>query len=74
MKGIKCEICGCEFEPMLEMHYVSRDEGKTGVEAVFGSNYEVKLYDTFDCPECGCQVIAKTRKRVQAREGECLRK
>mgnify|MGYP006886437719 CR=1 FL=1 len=24
---------------------------------------EESLYDTFDCPMCGCQVIAKERKR-----------
>lgn len=63
MELIECGVCGCEFEPTIERHYISRDEGKTGMSAAFGSNDEVKLYDTFDCHACGCQVIAKTRKR-----------
>ena len=29
----------------------------------FGSTAEECLYDAFDCPMCGCQVIAKERKR-----------
>lgn len=63
MMKIKCKVCGCEFNPIIEKHYVSRDGGKTGVVAVFQSNPEEKLYDTFDCPECGCQVVAQERKR-----------
>lgn len=59
---IKCKICGCEFNPIIEKHYVSRDTSRTGVVTAF-SNDEEKLYDTFDCPECGCQVIAQERKR-----------
>lgn len=60
--NIKCNVCGCEFPPVAERHYIARDDGKTGVVAVFQSNEE-KLYDAFDCPMCGCQVIAKERKR-----------
>lgn len=60
---IKCKICGCEFNPIIEKHYISRDEGTTGL-AIIVRNEEEKLYDTFDCPECGCQVIAQERKRV----------
>lgn len=29
----------------------------------FSSTTEEGLYDAFDCPMCGCQVIAKERKR-----------
>lgn len=36
---------------------------KTGLAVAFGSTAEEGLYDTFDCPMCGCQVIAKERKR-----------
>lgn len=61
---IKCKICECEFNPIIEKHYISRDGGKTGIVAAFQSNPEEKLYDTFDCPECGCQVVAQERKRV----------
>lgn len=61
---LECKICGTKFPALKERHYVSRDEGKTGVAAAFGSNNEEKLYDTFDCPMCGCQVIAHARKRT----------
>lgn len=61
---IKCKVCGNEFNPTVERHYISRDEGNTGVIDVLVSKQEEKLYDTFDCPECGCQVIAQERKRV----------
>lgn len=33
------------------------------VIVAFGSTSEEGLYDAFDCPMCGCQVIAKERKR-----------
>lgn len=42
---------------------VSRDNGKTGLAVAFSSTTEEGLYDAFDCPMCGCQVIAKERKR-----------
>ena len=38
-------------------------KGKTGLAVAFGSTAEECLYDAFDCPMCGCQVIAKERKR-----------
>lgn len=60
---IKCKVCGCEFNPIIEKHYVSRDAGKSGVVAAFSKDEE-KLFDTFDCPECGCQVIVQERKRA----------
>ena len=59
---LKCKICGKEFEANLDRHYVARDNGKTGLTVAI-SNYEEKLYDAFDCPACGCQVVAQERKR-----------
>lgn len=60
---LKCKICGCEFNAVMEKHYISRDNGKIGVVAVFESNSEDVLFDTFDCPACGCQITAQERKR-----------
>ncbi len=60
---LRCKICGCEFNAVKERHYISRDNGKVGLTAAFGSNPEDKLYDTFDCPDCGCQIVAQERKR-----------
>lgn len=60
---LKCKICGTEFPAIKEKHYISRDNGKIGLAAAFGSNDEEWLHDTFDCPMCGCQVIVQERKR-----------
>ena len=60
---IKCKVCGHEFQPVLENHYVSRDSSESGMVAVIRST-EGKLYDSFDCPACGCQSIPQERKRV----------
>lgn len=62
---LKCNICEMEFAPVIEEHYVSRDDGVSGMVAAIRSP-EGKHYDTFDCPNCGCQVIAQERKRQYA--------
>lgn len=59
---LKCKICEHEFVPVIDEHYVSRDNGVSGLAAAIRSPEE-KHYDTFDCPICGCQVIAQERKR-----------
>lgn len=60
---IKCKVCGYEFMPVAIKHYISRDNDYEGLAAAFKKE-EAKLYDTFDCPYCGCQVIAQERKRI----------
>lgn len=60
---LECKVCGCKFNAIVEKHYIARDSGKTGLAVAFGSTNEEGLYDAFDCPMCGCQVIAKERKR-----------
>ena len=47
---LECKICGCKFNAVEERHYISRDNGKSGLAVAFGSEPEEKLYDTFDCP------------------------
>lgn len=61
---MKCTVCGTEFMPVKKQHYVSRDLTRTGMVTVIAATDEPALYDSFDCPMCGCQVIAQTRKRV----------
>lgn len=60
---LKCNICGTEFPAVKERHYIARDNGKTGLSSAFSSNDEEKIYDSFDCPMCGCQVVVQERKR-----------
>ncbi len=62
MKPIKCNVCACEFIPEKNEHYISRNEIKIGLSTIAGG-LEEKLYDTFDCPQCGCQMIMQERKR-----------
>lgn len=59
---LKCNICGKEFVPVIDKHYIARDDTITGVVTAFKQE-ERKIYDVFDCPNCGCQVIAQERKR-----------
>lgn len=59
---IKCKVCGCEFTPVIDKHYIARDNGESGIATAFKTT-EGKLYDSFDCPACGCQIIAQERKR-----------
>lgn len=59
---IKCKVCGQGFWPNIESHYKVRDIEMTGLSTI-NRKEEVKHYDAFDCPYCGCQVIAQERKR-----------
>lgn len=63
MKKLKCKICECEFIPEKKKHYISRNEVKIGFTNLAGG-MEEKIYDTFDCHQCGCQNIVGERKRV----------
>lgn len=56
---LECKICGCKFNAVEERHYISRDNGKSGLAVAFGSEPEKKLYDTF-----GCQIAVQERKRI----------
>ena len=62
MKKIKCNVCACEFIPEKDEHYISRDKIETGLTKIVNSSEE-NLYDTFDCPQCGCQMVMQERKR-----------
>lgn len=61
---LKCKICGTEFPAIKDKHYTTRDNGVDGgLSQSLNGKREEKLYDCFDCPNCGCQVIAQERKR-----------
>ena len=61
---LKCEICGTEFPVIKENHYNAIDNGiNGGLNQAFNGKREEQLYDCYDCPQCGCQVIAQERKR-----------
>ena len=59
---LKCKICGTEVPAIEERHYIARDNSRTGAVVVISKDEE-KIYDAYDCPMCGCQIIAQERKR-----------
>ena len=61
---LECKVCGCKFNPVKQSHYIVRDNEKvSSLATVFSCDAEPMLYDAFDCPQCGCQVVAQPRKR-----------
>ena len=64
MNKIKCTVCGLEIIPEIKNHYISRNTIKTGLCTVLGEDKEPELFDTFDCPQCGSQIVVKGRKRA----------
>ena len=67
---LKCKICGTEFPALEERHYIARDNSRTGAVVVISKDEE-KIYDSYDCPMCGSQVIAQERKRKFEHEYNC---
>lgn len=67
-----CKVCGSELDPTIENHYVARDIEKQGISTMISCD-EPKWYDAFNCPVCGCQVIAQERKRAEYGFGKSLR-
>ena len=63
LKKLTCDICGCRFLPTAERHYIARADGVTGGLGLTVRDEE-PLYDAFDCPQCGTQMITQPRKRM----------
>lgn len=65
---MKCKVCNKEFELKVCNHYIARDNEiiRTGIVGIVGTNTdeEPTMYDTFDCPHCGCQNVIQERKRA----------
>lgn len=59
----KCTVCNREFELKGENHYITEARRATGLAVLIGST-ETALYDTVDCPYCGCQQILHVREKV----------
>lgn len=64
MKMMECNVCGYQFWPTVERHYIARDDTTSGLSSL-GTKVEPKIYDAFNCPKCGCQHIAQQIKRTQ---------
>lgn len=68
---LKCKVCGTEFPAIEERHYIARDNSRKGLSAALGNVPEAAIYDVYDCPMCGSQVIAQERKRILEPEYIC---
>lgn len=65
LNRLKCDVCGYEFVPSRKERYSVKENRIQGglASAIQGSSEEPKVYDCFDCPACGCQMVAKERLR-----------
>lgn len=68
MEKIKCRVCGFEWTPTKEDHYIAR-EGMQAIVFVKEPGEPV-LYDAWDCPVCGAQFAVEGRKRTVEEEPE----
>lgn len=72
IKGMTtCKVCGRDFPLIAEEHYVSKEPGRQGFAAVAGGPAPV-LWDSFDCPHCGCQNRMQQRNRLTDLFGQDL--
>ena len=64
IKGMTtCSVCNRDFPLIVENHYISRGPKKTGLNALV-DGFEPILYDSFNCPYCGCQNNIQQRNHV----------
>ena len=72
IKGMTtCKVCGRDFPLIAEDHYVSKEAGKVGFAAIAGGPALI-LWDSFDCPHCGCQNRMQQRNRISDIFGQDL--
>ena len=62
MEKIKCRVCGFEWTPTKEDHYIARANEKARI--LVNDHSEPALYDAWDCPVCGAQFAVEGRKRT----------
>lgn len=66
---LKCNVCGCEFYPTADKRYTVIEPKVTGLITVVSDDKRM-LKDAFDCPACGCQIIAGNRLEAYNKEGK----
>lgn len=64
-KTYKCGVCESKIVPNKNNRYVVKERLSSGGigQAMSGVYTEPAEYDAFDCPVCGCQMVAKKRLR-----------
>lgn len=66
-----CKVCGRDFALIAEEHYISKEADKIGFAALADGPAPV-LFDSFDCPHCGCQNNMQQRNRLSDIFGQDL--
>lgn len=66
-----CKVCGRDFPLLIEEHYVSKEAGRIGFAALAVGPAPI-LWDSFDCPHCGCQNRMQQRERLSDILGQDL--
>lgn len=55
---MKCTVCGKRFKPKKENKYIVAKKTIGIAEMIVGGGEKLEC---FDCPRCGCQIVAGTR-------------
>lgn len=63
-KKIECKVCGSKFDYDISKVYQTRESVETGIKAAISGGIEPKIFDTIDCPNCGCQNYLAVRQRT----------
>lgn len=74
-KMLECKVCGSKFAPDREQVYTAREYiSRGGINEVIAGMKEPEVYDCYDCPVCGCQIVVQERLRREREEmSECLK-
>lgn len=54
MKRLKCRVCRTRFYPKAEDKYIVKERAYGLASLTKADVY----YDAFNCPQCGCQILA----------------
>lgn len=68
---MKCAVCGKRFKPKKENGYIVAKKTTGIVEMIVGGGEKLEC---FDCPRCGCQIVAGERlEKVEVSvQNECI--
>ena len=63
LNKLRCKVCGKEFIPQAKKRYTAKENMTSGglVEAFSWKTKDPDLFDCFDCPQCGCQMVINRR-------------
>ena len=67
----KCTVCSRVFELRKENRYIAEAKKTTSL-LMLATGTDSVLYDTVDCPYCGCQQILHARERVFVEEASIV--